>query len=84
MISSENSKRKMKKLVRNHCRQQKSQYSDLGVQLEVFNDQREADEELSNRGPPGIDLSSHVEVFYAILGQASTSISIIYKFIIAI
>ncbi|KAK0178259.1 hypothetical protein PV328_002226 [Microctonus aethiopoides] len=53
----------------NDLRQQKSQYSDLGVQLEVFNDQREADEELSNRGPPGIDLSSHVEVFYAILGQ---------------
>nr|XP_031825302.1 uncharacterized protein LOC116423815 [Nomia melanderi] len=42
---------------------------DLRVQLDVFDDQREADEELSNHGPPGIDLSSHVDVFYAILGQ---------------
>ncbi|KAG7204182.1 hypothetical protein KM043_002019 [Ampulex compressa] len=42
---------------------------DVRVQLDVFDDQREADEELSNHGPPGIDLSSHVDVFYAILGQ---------------
>lgn len=39
------------------------------MQLDVFDDQREADEELSNHGPPGIDLSSHVDVFYAIFGQ---------------
>lgn len=39
------------------------------MQLDVFDDQRETDEELSNHGPPGIDLSSHVDVFYAILGQ---------------
>ncbi|XP_034943897.1 FH2 domain-containing protein 1 [Chelonus insularis] len=53
----------------NDLRKQKSQYSDLRVQLEVFDDQRETDEELTNQGPPGIDLSSHVDVFYAILGQ---------------
>ncbi|XP_076657126.1 FH2 domain-containing protein formin 3 [Halictus rubicundus] len=47
----------------------KSHAPDLRVQLDVFDDQREADEELSNHGPPGIDLSSHVDVFYAILGQ---------------
>lgn len=42
---------------------------DLRVQLDVFDDQRETDDELSNHGPPGIDLSSHVDIFYAILGQ---------------
>lgn len=50
-------------------RKQKSQFPDLRVQLDVFDDQRETDEELSNHGPPGIDLSSHVDVFYTILGQ---------------
>ncbi|XP_017883156.1 uncharacterized protein LOC108626791 [Ceratina calcarata] len=49
----------------------KSHAPDLRVQLDVFDDQREADEELSNHGPPGIDLSSHVDVFYAILGQVA-------------
>ncbi|CAK9809134.1 FH2 domain-containing protein 1 [Anthophora plagiata] len=47
----------------------KSDAPDLRVQLDVFDDQQEADEESSNHGPPGIDLSSHVDVFYAILGQ---------------
>ncbi|XP_076666241.1 FH2 domain-containing protein formin 3 isoform X2 [Andrena cerasifolii] len=47
----------------------KSHAPDLRVQLDVFDDQRETDEELSNHGPPGIDLSSHVDVFYAIFGQ---------------
>lgn len=41
------------------------------MQLDAFEDQRETDEELANHGPPGIDLSSHVDVFYAILGQVS-------------
>ncbi|XP_033218569.1 uncharacterized protein LOC117173991 isoform X2 [Belonocnema kinseyi] len=50
-------------------RKEKSHVPDLRVQLDVFDDQRETDEELSNHGPPGIDLSSHVDVFYAILGQ---------------
>lgn len=51
------------------CSCRRSNAPDLRVQLDVFDDQREADEELSNHGPPGIDLSSHVDVFYAILGQ---------------
>lgn len=50
-------------------RKEKSHVPDLRVQLDVFDDQRDTDEELSNQGPPGIDLSSHVDVFYAILGQ---------------
>ncbi|KAL6253627.1 hypothetical protein P5V15_015933 [Pogonomyrmex californicus] len=49
------------------CR--KSHAPDVRVQLVAFDDQRETDEELTNHGPPGIDLSSHVDVFYAILGQ---------------
>lgn len=51
------------------CR--KSHAPDVRVQLNVFDDKRETDEELTNHGPPGIDLSSHVDVFYAILGQVS-------------
>ncbi|XP_018405882.1 PREDICTED: uncharacterized protein LOC108782187 isoform X1 [Cyphomyrmex costatus] len=49
----------------------KSHVSDVRVQLDAFDDQQEADEELTNHGPPGIDLSSHVDVFYAILGQVA-------------
>ncbi|XP_011172206.2 uncharacterized protein LOC105204716 [Solenopsis invicta] len=49
----------------------KSHAPDVRVQLDAFDDQRETDEELTNHGPPGIDLSSHVDVFYAILGQVA-------------
>ncbi|KAL0113000.1 hypothetical protein PUN28_012320 [Cardiocondyla obscurior] len=49
----------------------KSHAPDVRVQLDAFDDQRETDEELANHGPPGIDLSSHVDVFYAILGQVA-------------
>ncbi|RLU16977.1 hypothetical protein DMN91_011046 [Ooceraea biroi] len=49
----------------------KSHAPDVRVQLNAFDDQRETDEELTNHGPPGIDLSSHVDVFYAILGQVA-------------
>ncbi|XP_018349865.1 PREDICTED: uncharacterized protein LOC108753036 isoform X3 [Trachymyrmex septentrionalis] len=49
----------------------KSHVSDVRVQLNAFDYQQEADEELTNHGPPGIDLSSHVDVFYAILGQVA-------------
>ncbi|XP_018047518.1 PREDICTED: uncharacterized protein LOC108686621 isoform X2 [Atta colombica] len=49
----------------------KSHASDVKVQLNAFDYQQEADEELTNHGPPGIDLSSHVDVFYAILGQVA-------------
>ncbi|XP_023248408.1 FH2 domain-containing protein 1 [Copidosoma floridanum] len=57
--------------VLNDLRKDKSHVPDLRVQLDVFDDQRDTDEELSNQGPPGIDLSSHVDVFYAILGQVA-------------
>ncbi|KYM83506.1 FH2 domain-containing protein 1, partial [Atta colombica] len=40
----------------------KSHASDVKVQLNAFDYQQEADEELTNHGPPGIDLSSHVDV----------------------
>lgn len=53
------------------CSYRKSHAPDLRVQLDVFDDQRESDEVLSNNGPPEIDLSSHVDIFYAILGQVS-------------
>ncbi|XP_018378457.1 PREDICTED: uncharacterized protein LOC108771055 isoform X2 [Trachymyrmex cornetzi] len=49
----------------------KSHVSNVRVQLDAFDYQQEADEELTNHGPPGIDLSSHVDVFYAILGQVA-------------
>lgn len=44
--------------------------SDLAVQLDVFNEQRESDE-AQITGPDGVDLSSHVDIFYAILRQVS-------------
>lgn len=53
------------------CSYRKSHAPDVRLQLDAFDDQREADEELTYHGPPGIDLSSHVDVFYAILGQVS-------------
>lgn len=49
----------------------KSHVSGVRVQLDAFDYQQEADEELTNHGPPEIDLSSHVDVFYAILGQVA-------------
>uniref|UniRef100_A0A336JWL9 CSON001319 protein n=1 Tax=Culicoides sonorensis TaxID=179676 RepID=A0A336JWL9_CULSO len=44
---------------------------DLGVQLDVFDDQRECDESQSLQGPDGINLNSHLDVFYAILRQVA-------------
>jgi inverted formin-2 len=44
---------------------------DLSVQLDVFEEQRECDESQSLQGPDGINLSSHLDVFYAILRQVS-------------
>ncbi|XP_045487029.1 inverted formin-2 isoform X1 [Pieris rapae] len=41
---------------------------ELGVQLDVFEEQRESDEA---QGPGGINLNSHLDVFYAILKQVS-------------
>lgn len=42
---------------------------DLGVQLDVFDEQRESDEVQILQGPHGVDLNSHLDVFYAILRQ---------------
>jgi len=42
---------------------------DLGVQLDVFDEQRENDEAHILQGPHGVDLNSHLDVFYAILRQ---------------
>lgn len=42
---------------------------ELRVQLDVFDEQREADEAQLLQGPHGVDLSSHLDVFYAILRQ---------------
>jgi len=47
-------------------------YADLGVQLDVFDEQRENDESQILDVPfHGVDISSHVDVFYAILKQVS-------------
>lgn len=55
---------------------------DLGVQLDVFEEQRESDEA---QGPGGINLNSHLDVFYAILKQVRfrclINIIFIYLFI---
>lgn len=44
---------------------------DLSVQLDVFDEQRECDESQSLQGPDGINLNSHLDIFYAILRQVS-------------
>uniref|UniRef100_A0A1A9WG34 FH2 domain-containing protein n=1 Tax=Glossina brevipalpis TaxID=37001 RepID=A0A1A9WG34_9MUSC len=44
---------------------------DIIVQLDVFDEQRECDEAQSLQGPNGINLSSHLDVFYAILRQVA-------------
>ena len=44
---------------------------DIGVQIDVFDEQRECDESQSLQGPDGINLNSHLDVFYAILRQVS-------------
>ena len=57
-----------------HFRQDAESNSDLAVQIDVFEEQRETDEAQIS-GPAGIDLSSHVDVFYAILRQARNSLN---------
>lgn len=53
------------------CRRVSGDVADIAVQLDVFNEQRECDEAQSLQGPSGINLSSHLDVFYAILGQVN-------------
>lgn len=47
-------------------RHEAASHPNLGVQLDVFEEQRESDEA---QGPGGINLNSHLDVFYAILKQ---------------
>ncbi|XP_063697263.1 FH2 domain-containing protein 1 isoform X2 [Culicoides brevitarsis] len=54
-----------------NIRRSASSVPDLGVQLDVFDEQRECDESQSLQGPDGINLSSHLDVFYAILRQVA-------------
>ncbi|CAG9568417.1 unnamed protein product [Danaus chrysippus] len=49
-------------------RHEAASHPNLGVQLDVFEEQRESDEA---HGPGGINLNSHLDVFYAILKQVS-------------
>lgn len=49
-----------------------SEYPDLAVQLDVFDEQRESDEAQILDAPYGVDLNSHLDVFYAILRQVSS------------
>ncbi|XP_045504277.1 inverted formin-2 [Colias croceus] len=51
-----------------NLRHEAANHPDLGVQLDVFEEQRESDEA---QGPGGINLNSHLDVFYAILKQVS-------------
>ncbi|KAE8744643.1 hypothetical protein FOCC_FOCC008772, partial [Frankliniella occidentalis] len=43
----------------------------MGVQLDVFDEQRESDESSLLHTPHGVDLNSHLDVFYAILRQVA-------------
>ncbi|XP_018014866.1 uncharacterized protein LOC108671794 isoform X3 [Hyalella azteca] len=52
----------------NQLRRYASKDRDLAVQLDVFDEQRDTDE-AQITGPDGVDLTSHVDVFYAILRQ---------------
>ncbi|XP_049885556.1 inverted formin-2 [Pectinophora gossypiella] len=52
----------------NNLRHDAASHPDLGVQLDVFEEQRESDEA---QGPGGINLNSHLDVFYAILKQVA-------------
>ncbi|CAK1546855.1 unnamed protein product [Leptosia nina] len=51
-----------------NLRHEAASHPELGVQLDVFEEQRESDEA---QGPGGINLNSHLDVFYAILKQVS-------------
>lgn len=55
----------------NNIRKVAQSVGDIIVQLDVFDEQRECDEAQSLQGPNGINLSSHLDVFYAILRQVA-------------
>lgn len=56
----------MTNILRSLSRHEAASHPNLGVQLDVFEEQRESDEA---HGPGGINLNSHLDVFYAILKQ---------------
>ncbi|XP_023296731.2 formin-J [Lucilia cuprina] len=55
----------------NSLRKVAQSVGDIIVQLDVFDEQRECDEAQSLQGPNGINLNSHLDVFYAILRQVA-------------
>lgn len=57
--------------VLNSLRRIASNIPDISVQLDVFDEQRECDESQSLQGSDGINLNSHLDVFYAILRQVA-------------
>lgn len=59
------------------CRRIASNIPDISVQLDVFDEQRECDESQSLQGD-GINLNSHLDVFYAILRQVSYDFLFVY------
>lgn len=59
----------------NNLRKTGQNVPDIKIQLDVFDEQRESDEVQSLQDPDGINLNSHLEVFYAILRQVLTNFS---------
>lgn len=59
----------------NNLRKTGQNVPDIKIQLDVFDEQRESDEVQSLQDPDGINLNSHLEVFYAILRQVLTNSS---------
>uniref|UniRef100_A0A1B0DBA7 Uncharacterized protein n=1 Tax=Phlebotomus papatasi TaxID=29031 RepID=A0A1B0DBA7_PHLPP len=57
--------------VLNNLRPLAKNLPDIKVQLDVFDEQRESDEAQNLQDPDGINLNSHLDVFYAILRQVS-------------
>ncbi|XP_017137865.1 FH2 domain-containing protein 1 [Drosophila miranda] len=55
----------------NNLRKVAQSVGDIIVQLDVFVEQQECDEAQSLQAPDGINLSSHLDVFYAILRQVA-------------
>lgn len=55
----------------NNLRKIAQNVPDIKIQLDVFDEQRDSDEVQSLQDPDGINLNSHLDVFYAILRQVN-------------
>lgn len=55
------------------CRRVSGSNANIAVQLDVFDEQRECDDAQSLQGPSDINLNSHLDVFYTILGQVNAA-----------